>query len=115
MSCDCEEKAFVVLPYLAVTTLSPDLLFSKKYKRVILIELTCPCKENMEARYSDKFHKYNSLCSEISIKGWQVDYFAVEMGARGYCAESLRFCFRALCFQTKVTKSALKQPSLVLV
>ena len=30
-----------------------------------------------------------------------------------YGAESLRFCFTSLCYQTKVTKPALKQSSLV--
>ena len=38
----------VVLVFLAVSTLRPDiLLFSMSAKKVIIIELRCPCEENM--------------------------------------------------------------------
>ena len=38
----------VVPVFLAVSTLRPDLLlFSRSTKKVIIIELTCPCEENM--------------------------------------------------------------------
>ena len=57
---------------IAFTELRPDInIFSKKLKRVILIELTCPCEENMP------------LESVIENNGWNVDLFAVEVGARG--------------------------------
>ena len=39
----------VVPPYLAVTRLRPDILIiSKSTRSVIVLELTCPCEENME-------------------------------------------------------------------
>ena len=42
-------------PHIAFTDLSPAItIFSNKLKRVILIELTCPCEENMEAWHNVK-------------------------------------------------------------
>ncbi|XP_057310634.1 uncharacterized protein LOC130648598 [Hydractinia symbiolongicarpus] len=39
--------------HIAITSLRPDLvLYSNNSKRVILIELTCPCEENMETWHS---------------------------------------------------------------
>jgi len=59
---------------LAISTLQPDvLLILNREKRVVLIELTSPCEENMEARHTDKLEKYAPLCSAISHKGWKVD------------------------------------------
>ena len=59
LSFDSEDNNLVVPPYLAVTSLRPDLLLlSKQSKKVILIELTYPCEENMEARHHDKLHNY---------------------------------------------------------
>jgi len=60
----------------------------------------------MGARHVDKLEKY-VLCFEIRSRDWRVDCFAVEVGARGYCSESLRLCFRALDFKNKIIKSAL--------
>jgi len=36
------------------------VFFSKKEKKVILIELTCPCKENMDEWHSIKLGKCDS-------------------------------------------------------
>ena len=42
------DKMLVVPEFLAVPTLHQDiLLFSESTKKVIIIELTCPCEENM--------------------------------------------------------------------
>jgi len=65
----------------------------------------------MEARHRDKLEKYAPLCSAISQKGWKVNCFAVEVSARGFCSESLRFCFRSLGFRNKEIKSSLKSLS----
>ena len=81
------DQVLVIPPNLALSTLRPDiLLFSKARKRVILTELTSPCEENMEARHQVKLEKYALLCTEISHQGWLVNCFAVEVGARGFCA-----------------------------
>ena len=56
------DGSFSFPPHIAFTELRPDItIFSNKLKRVILIELTCPCEENMEAWHNVKVNKYISL------------------------------------------------------
>ena len=49
--------------------------------------------------------KNTPFCVQISRKGWIVNCYAVEVGARGFCAESMRFCLRSLGFKNKEVKS----------
>ena len=53
-------KGDYVLPFqLALTELHPDIvLFSKSSKRVVPLEWTYPCEENMESWHSQKLNKY---------------------------------------------------------
>ena len=75
--------------FFAVSALLTDiLLFSMSMKKVIVIELTCPCKENMSQWHEEKSHKYYPLCCSIRSNGWSVYFYAIEVGARGFCAES---------------------------
>ena len=56
----------VVPVLLTVSTLHPDiLLFLMSSKKVIIIELTCPYKENVSQWHEEKSQKYHSLCSSI--------------------------------------------------
>ena len=81
--------------FLTVTTLRPDIvLYSCSIKAVIIIELTCPCEENMPYWHDKKRENYHSLCTSIKANGWRVFFFAVEVGARGYAAESLLSCLK---------------------
>ena len=91
------DGTFSFPPHIAFTELRPDItIFSNKLKRVILIELTCPCEENMEAWHNVKVNKYLPLKSVIENNGWSVELFAVEVGARGYCSRSVLCCFKRL-------------------
>ena len=81
------DGTFSFPPHITFTELRPGItVFSNKLKRVILIELTCPCKKNVEAWHNAKINKYMSLKSVIENNGWNVDLSAVEVGARGYCS-----------------------------
>ena len=76
--------------HIALTALRPDLiLYSNTSKRVIMIELTCPCEENMESWHSAKLSKYSSLFNVIQSNGWTADLYAIEVGARGFCSSTL--------------------------
>ena len=98
--------------FIAITTSRPDVvIFSKSLKTVILIELTSPCEENFQDRHSDKVIKYSSLCNKIRSNGWNVHFFAIEIGARGYCAQNVFSCFRRLGFKKKATREILKDLS----
>ena len=93
----------VVPVFLAVSTLHPDiLLFSRSTKKVIIIELTCPCEENMSQWHEEKSQKYYPLFCSIRSNDWSVCFFAIEVGARGFCAGSVRSCFRSLGFNNRL-------------
>ena len=67
------DGTFSFAPHIAFTELRPDItIFSNKLKRVILIELTCPCEENMEAWHNVKANKYLPLKSVIENNSWSV-------------------------------------------
>ena len=86
----------------------PDIvMYSVLKKTVILIELTSPCEENFEDRHFDKISRYEALCVSIRENGWRHHLFAIEVGARGYCAYNVRSCFRRLGLNTKETKVVL--------
>ena len=98
--------------FLTVTTLRPDIvLYSCSIKAVIIIELTCPCEENMPYWHDKKRENYHSLCTSIKANGWTVSLFAVEVGAIGYAAESLLSCLRCLGFPSKLCRSTIKNIS----
>lgn len=95
--------------FIAATRLRPDIvIFSRNYKRVIIIELTCPCEENMEEWHNIKLSKYAALVNKIEGKRWCVDLFAVEVGARGYCSHSLTHCLKHLGFTMKSANKVAK-------
>ena len=106
------DGSFSFPPHIAFTELRPDIIiFSNKLKRVILIELTCPCEENMEAWHNAKVNKYMPLKSVIENNGWNVDLFAVEVGARGYCSRSVLCCFKSLGLRNRTINTTIKQLS----
>ena len=84
-------------PHIVVTSLRPDIvIYSDGAKTVIMIELTCPSEENFEKQHLAKLARYTDLEADCINAGWKVHLFAVEVGARGYAAQSLSSCLRAL-------------------
>ena len=63
--------------------------------------------------HDTKKENYHSLCSAIRSNGWKVSFFAVEVGVRGYCAESLLSCLRCLGLPSKLCGSTIKNLSSV--
>ena len=73
------------------TQLRPDLiLYSKSTKRVIWWELTCPSEERISESHELKLDRYANLQVDCQNAGWSCYNMAVEVGARGFVAESLR-------------------------
>ena len=98
--------------HIAFTQLRPDItIFSNNLRKVILIELTCPCEENMESWHSTKINKYLALKTIIESNGWCVEVFAVEVGARGYCSRSVLCCFKKLGFSNALIRNTTKSLS----
>ena len=112
MQCDVDTK-LVFPPFIAVTTLRPDIvLYSPLLKIVIILELTCPCEENMEEWHRVKFEKYEPLSEAARSNGWSSHLFPIEVGARGYCSTSIRSCLMRLGFSRKHIKQIMKSLSL---
>ena len=95
---------------IAFTQLRPDItVFSNSLRKVIPIELTWPCEENMEPWHGAKINKYLPLKTVIKSNGWYVELFAVELGARGYCSTSVLCYFKKLgCNNTLSSGTLLK-------
>ena len=94
------------------TKLRPDMLLkSLKEKILIIIELTCPCEENFLERHLEKKGRYDVLVSECRSAGWRVDFFAVEVGARGYAANSLLTCLNKLGIRPRASKRIITNSS----
>ena len=49
----------------------------------------------------DKLSRYGPLDDAITSNGWKHSLFCVEVGARGYCANSVLSCFKSLGFSNK--------------
>ena len=78
------DGTFSFPPLVGFTVVRPDItVLFNQVKRVILIEPTCPCEENMEAWHNAKINKYMPLKSIIENNGWNVELFTVEIGGRG--------------------------------
>ena len=98
--------------HIASTSLRPDVvLFANSKRIVIIIELTCPCEENISYWNAEKTSKYRFLVSLCKKAGWNVKFFAVEVGARGYVGASLKVCLSSLGIVGSKLKSALNDAS----
>ena len=71
----------------------PDLVISsEEAKRMVIVELTVPYESRIPDSHEFKIAKYEELCKEVRRAGFRVDFFAVEVGTRGFLANSvLRF------------------------
>ena len=83
-------------------------IFSNNLRKVILIELTWPCEENVKPSHSTKIKKYLPLKTIIESIGWCVKPFAVEIGAMGYCSKSVLCSFEKLGFNNTLIRNSIK-------
>ena len=67
----------------------------------------------MSERHSAKIDKYECLSEVISDNGWSLNFFAVEVGAGGFCASTLRRMLRSLGLNNPTVKSSKKSAKVV--
>ena len=73
------------------TAKKPDLVvWSEELHEVHLIELTVPHEDNIRAAHGRKEERYEELVGECEEAGWKATLFSVEVGCRGFIAESTR-------------------------
>lgn len=95
------------------TPLRPDIVvFSRKSKKVIIVELTCPKEERMSTSHQLKKDKYNKeLIPGCQKNGWQAYLFPVEVGCRGFVSNSLDTTMRAIGMVNTAVKDLKKSCS----
>ena len=103
------DRKLVFPPHIYRTLLRPDIvIYGVAEKVIIMVELTCPCEENIAARHEEKLTRYSDLAASCRENGWRVHLFAVEVGARGFTAQSLTSCLRALGLKNRPLKNCVK-------
>ena len=83
-------------------------IFSELQNTCIIIELTYPCKENMEVLHYKKYEKYEPLSTSIISSGWSVYFFSTEVGTRGYCSTTVKAYLSGVGFIGQLLKSTIK-------
>ena len=80
---------FIFPTKIALTTKRPDIvIWSAKAKEVFVIELTVPLEDNFDWAHQRKLEKYEDLREECIINGWITNVFPIEVGCRGFIANS---------------------------
>ena len=77
-----------------------------------MLELTVPWEDRIEEAYERKKAKYSDLQEQCREKGWKVWLYPVEIGARGFPAQSLWKMFSALGITGVERKKAVGKLSL---
>ena len=68
---------------IAQTSQIPDLVILQESK-ITVIELTVPFELNIVHSHQRKCDKYAGLISDIKSSGYEVYFYAIEIGCRGY-------------------------------
>ena len=93
-----------------VTAEKPDIvIINRLIKHLVVIELTCPWEENLEDARQRKSNKYAPLIADIEQKGFSVEYFPLEVGARGIINKVNKETIKDISLYTKInTKNLIK-------
>jgi hypothetical protein len=112
---DFGHKRAVFPPEIYSTSERPDIvIWSSSSKTVIVIELTCPSEEGIEEAEARKIDRYKILMQNIRAKrftrreSWTTHFFTVEVGARGYVANSMMKCLHSLGFTNRQSNQLRK-------
>ena len=100
----------LVFPDVVHTNLRPDIvLWSVKGKKIILIELTVPWEESCGEAHERKMAKYQELLEQCRAKNWSAWLFPVEVGARGFPAQSAWSLLQRLGMKGRTKRTAVRR------
>ena len=104
---DYKHKPVVFPPVIFATNQRPDIvIWSESSRRVLLLELTCPAEEGIQAARDRKEAKYAPLVDSInSTKCWNAELLTLEVGARGLVACRTFKVFRNLGFDSSAANA----------
>ena len=110
---DYDHEKIVFPPEIYATSQRPDIIiWSVQSRRVILIELTCPAEEGIEAAATYKKGRYSELLDTINSErcpGWSASLKTIEVGARGFVARSTFWCFKSLGIKPRAMSKLRKE------
>ena len=87
-----------------VTPLKPDLVVLDRTKKsFIILELSVPFELNIDSTHSYKVDKYLKLISDIKDAGFNVKYYPIEIGSRGYISKSNSNQLKSFCKDINLT------------
>ena len=108
MKVDLNSK--LVFPEIVQTNLRPDIvIWSSEQKSIVVIELTVPWEEGCEEAHERKSAKYEELMEMCRDRGWKTWLFPVEVGCRGFPAQSVWKTFSLLGIQGKERRTAIRR------
>ncbi|XP_069139210.1 uncharacterized protein [Argopecten irradians] len=100
----------LTFPDIVPTNLRPDMvLWSPGTKKVIIIELTVPWEERCSEAHERKRAKYEALLTECREQGWHTWNYPVEVGCRGFPAQSVWRMLSALGLSGRTRRTAVQR------
>jgi hypothetical protein len=110
MLVDYDHRQYVFPPTICATSERPDVvIWSHRCRVVLLLELTVPAEEGVEAAQLRKEAKYARLLEDITASHfWKPKLLTLEVGARGLVATRTFRTFKSLGFATAEAKKLCK-------
>jgi hypothetical protein len=106
MRADLDKK--LVFPSVVQTLLRPDIvLWSSRTKKLVMVELTVPWEERCDVANESKRLKYTELQKLCEDRGWKAWLFPIEVGCRGFMAQSVWTMLSALGIVSKDRKATV--------
>ena len=97
---------FLIFP-LVSTQQRPDIvIWNVEDKIGIVLELTVPWEDNIKQAEQRKQERYEELIETCEESGWQVEYYHLAVGARGFIGRTL---INLLKHRFRLTPSELRQ------
>ena len=81
---------FIFPTEIPLTTKRPDIVIGsvKTKKKVFVIDLTVPFEGKFDRAHQRKLQKYEDLQEQFVRNGWITNVFPIELGCRGFIANS---------------------------
>ncbi|KAK7929282.1 hypothetical protein WMY93_005677 [Mugilogobius chulae] len=104
------DKSLAFPPNIVSTRLRPDLvLWSNSSRKVFIVELTVPWEEAIDEAYERKKLRYSQLAAEAEERGWSVLVYPVEVGCRGFVANSTIRLLKEVGITGRAQKKLIKE------
>ncbi len=70
---------------ITITTQRPDIVIVNRINSTVtILELSVPFESNISDTHNRKLNRYANLIADIESKNFKVNYYALEIGSRGY-------------------------------